>query len=113
MMLSEPIIVNAYVSPLTGGVMLVADHADPCQGGRKSTFQGKTNAEIQAHYWGRMKYRIRVRRKISDADWFVHSYFEDVKKRMSADEAVVDVTPRTISMPYMPNWRERFWEPLQ
>ncbi len=84
MTLSEPITVNAYISSLTDDVMFVDDRVDPCEGGRKSTFQGRTNAEIQVGYWGRMKYRIKVRLKISDADWYIHNYFDDVRKRMIA-----------------------------
>ena len=78
---------NVYKSPLTGLPMYVRDAADPCEGGRKHDEMGRIRAMMQATYWGQLQYRLNVKPKVvlSDADYYVHTYFEDVKRRLVSE----------------------------
>lgn len=61
--------------------MYVLDYVDPCQGGRRWDCIGKTKAMIQAEYWGKIKYRIKVTLKNVEARC-THDYFEYAKQGM-------------------------------
>ena len=84
MTLTDHVTFNVYSSPFTGKQMFVVDGCDPCQGGRKRTPTGAVSADMQSSYWGRMRYRVNVRLKVSTADWYIHNFFKDVASRVAA-----------------------------